>query len=162
MKPSTEIRPVVVADHYEVISNMMHELHKNEHALFDKTASWPDIEADYMRHVVRMQEEQDGLFLLAFREGEPAGFIFGYLEDQDESRIEVYTGRELYVSDGYVQPQFRRQGIYHLLNRHLESHFAAMGVKRILRYTLVRNTGMRQFLDNEGYGVTRLLYEKWL
>jgi GNAT superfamily N-acetyltransferase len=162
MKPTIEIRPVVVAEHYEVICKMMHDLHRNEHALHDKTAEWPDIEADYMRHVIRMQEEQDGLFLLAYLDEQPAGFIFGYLEDQDESRIEVYTGRELYISDGYVVPEHRRQGIYHRLNAHMERYFTERGVKRILRYTLVRNTGMRQFLDNEGYAVTRLLYEKWL
>ena len=141
---------------------MMHDLHRNEYTLFDKTASWQDIGRDYMNHIIRMQETQDGLFLMAYQEEQPVGFIFGYLEDQDESRIQVYTGRELYISDGYVIPECRRQGVYHALNARIEAHFVAMGVKRMLRFTLIRNTGMRQFLDTQGYTVTRLLYEKWL
>ena len=140
----------------------MHELHVNEYSLFDKTASWNDIEANYMKHIIKMQDECEGLCLVAYKGDFPAGFIFGYLEDQDDSRIEMYTGKELYISDGYVDPKYRRQGIYHKLNLQMEQYYIDMGVKRMLRFTLIRNTGMRQFLDKEGYFVTRLLYEKWL
>ena len=162
MKKIIEVRAVKISEHYEVVRVMMHALQMNEFTLFDKTADWQDIERDYMSHAIKMQEEQDGLFLIAYIENQPVGYIFGYLEDQDESRIEVYTGRQLYVSEGFVEPEHRRQGIYHELNRYLEAHYMAMGVKRMLRFTLVRNTGMRQFLDSQGYTVTRLLYEKWL
>jgi GNAT superfamily N-acetyltransferase len=157
-----EIRAVKIAEHYDVISKMMHELHLNEYSLFEKTASWQDIETHYMQHVITMQDEQDGLCLVAYLGDEPVGFIFGWVEDQDNSRTEVYTGRELYVSDGFVEAKHRRQGIYHALNEKLEQHYVALGIRRITRFTLVRNTGMRMFLDNEGYFVTRLLYEKWL
>ena len=68
----------------------------------------------------------------------------------------------MYVSDGIVLDQYRRIGIYNMLNDTLEQHYIGKGIKRIIRFTLVNNTRMRQFLENEGYGVTRLLYEKWL
>ena len=135
------IEPIVIADHYGVISKMMHELHVHEHSLFDKTAPWADIETSYMRHVMNMQEQCEGLCLVAYVNGEPAGFIFGY---------------------GYVKEEHRRLGIYRMLNAALEQHFINKGIKRIIRFTLVNNTNMRQLLDSEGYGVTRLLYEKWL
>ena len=156
------IEPIVIADHYGVISKMMHELHVHEHSLFDKTAHWADIETSYMRHVMNMQEQCEGLCLVAYVNGEPAGFIFGYVEEQDDSRIEIHEGNELYVSDGYVKEEHRRLGIYRMLNAALEQHFINKGIKRIIRFTLVNNTNMRQLLDSEGYGVTRLLYEKWL
>ena len=162
MDTSIEIMPVLVSEHYAEIATMMMELHKNEHSLFDKTAQWADIEAGYMRHVVQMQTECEGVCLVAYANGSPAGFIFGYIEEQDDSRIEVYEGKELYVSDGYVAEAYRRQGIYHKLNAHLEHHFIDKGVRRIVRFTLVRNTGMRQLLEKGGYEVTRLLYENWL
>ena len=134
----------------------------HEHSLFDKTASWPDIETNYMRHVIQMQEEHDGLCLMAYVDSVPVGFIFGYVEEQDDSRIEIHEGNELYVSDGVVLEPFRRLGIYSKMNEMLEQHYIDSGIKRIIRFTLVNNTKMRQFLENEGYGVTRLLYEKWL
>ena len=158
-----DIIPIRIADHYEVVSGLMHELHLHEHILFDKTAAWADIETSYMRHVIQMQEEQDGVCLMAYADNnKPIGFIFGYVEEQDDSRIEVHEGKELYVSDGFVQEAYRRQGIYSMLNQQMEQHYISKGIKRIIRFTRVNNTRMRQLLENEGYEVTRLLYEKWL
>jgi ribosomal protein S18 acetylase RimI-like enzyme len=156
------IKPVIISDHYKEISDMMHELHIHEHILFDKTAAWTDIEASYMRHVIAMQNECDGSCLVAYLSGMPVGFIFGYVEDQDDSRIEVYLGKELYVSDGYVAKEARGKGIYRQLNQELERIYVDKGIKRICRFTLINNTRARGFLDSEGYVVTRLLYEKWL
>ncbi|MFI5195695.1 MAG: GNAT family N-acetyltransferase [Chitinophagales bacterium] len=162
MKISPEIIPVKITDHYEVISGMMHKLHLHEQVLFNKTAEWVDIEAGYMRHITKMQDECEGLFLMAYVDKVPAGFIFGYLDEQDDSRIEIHEGKELYISDGYVAKEFRSHGIYHKLNDQLEQHFIAKGIKRIIRFTLINNTPMRRFLEREEYMVTRLLYEKWL
>jgi len=162
MQAAIVIEPIIISEHYGVISRMMHELHIHEHSLFDKTAQWPDIETSYMRHVMTMQEQSEGLCLMAYVNNEPVGFIFGYVEEQDDSRIEIHEGKELYVSDGYVKEEHRRLGIYRLLNAALEQHYINKGIKRIIRFTLVNNTGMRQFLDSEDYSVTRLLYEKWL
>ena len=156
------IVPLVISEHYAVISKLLRELHEHEFLLYDKTASWDDIEAGYMRHVIYMQEECDGLCLVAYANETPVGFIFGYMEEQDDSRIEVYTGKELYVSDGYVSEGYRRLGIYKQLNERLEQHYINLGVKRITRFTRVNNTRMIKFMEQQGYEVTRLLYEKWL
>jgi ribosomal protein S18 acetylase RimI-like enzyme len=156
------IIPVRIAEHYQTISALMRELHEHEFLLYNKTASWDDIEVSYMRHCIHMQDECEGLCLLAYIEGQPAGFIFGYLEDQDDSRIEVYTGRELYVSDGYVKGLYRRQGIYKKLNEQIEQHYINLGIKRIVRFTRVNNTRMISFMEQQGYEVTRLMFEKWL
>ena len=157
-----EIKAVTIAEHYELISGFMLHLHKHEHQLLDKTAQWGDIEANYMKHIIARQEDSDGQCLVAFSGDTPAGFIFGYTVDQDDSRIEVYEGKELYVSDGYIVEHFRRQGIYHKLNTQLEQYYVDKGVKRITRFTHIQNTRMRQLLEEQGYFVTRLLYEKWI
>jgi GNAT superfamily N-acetyltransferase len=141
---------------------MMHELHVHEHSLFDKTASWTDIEDSYMRHVIHMQEGCDGTCLVAYLDGVPTGFIFGYVEDQDDSRIEIYKGKELYISDGFVVKEARGHGIYSKLNEEIERIYVEKGVRRICRHALVNNTRMRMFLEKQEYSVTRLLYEKWL
>jgi ribosomal protein S18 acetylase RimI-like enzyme len=162
MEKLLEIKAVEIKANYQEISAMMHELHIHEHSLFDKTAAWPDIEANYMKHVITMQEENDGTCLVAYLDHVPTGFIFGYVEEQDLSRIEVYEGKELYVSDGYVAPDSRGNGIYSKLNHELERIYFEKGVRRICRHTLINNARARGFLEKEGYSVTRLLYEKWL
>lgn len=162
MQDDIEIKPIIIADNYTLISSFMRALHENEKHLFDKTADWNDIEVSYMRHITEMQAENDGTFLVVYVDGIPAGFIFGYIEEQDDSRIEAYTGKELYVSDGYISPNFRRKGLYKLLNEKLENIYISKGVKRIIRFTLSNNTKMQSFLEQGGYKATRLLYEKWL
>jgi ribosomal protein S18 acetylase RimI-like enzyme len=162
MKNDLEIKPLTIADHYELISRMMLKLHEHEFVLFDKTASWKDIEVSYMRHCITMQKECDGVCLVAYWNNTPAGFIFGYVEEQDDSRIEIHEGKELYISDGYVFEEFRRKGIYTSLNHAIEKHYIDKGIRRIIRFTRVNNTRMRELMEKEGYVVTRLLYEKWL
>lgn len=156
------IKEIIVSEHKPVIDGMMRSLHESEHGFFNKTASWDDIEAGYMRHIIAMQEECDGTCLVAYVNDTPAGFIFGYTEEQDDSRIEIYTGIELYISDGYVMPAFRRQGIYQQMNVMIEHKYIQKGVKRITRYTLVNNKPMQQLLAAAGYQPTRMLFEKWL
>ena len=162
MMKNTEIREIDIKSNYDLIAGFMRQLHEHERQLFDKTAAWHDIEEGYMRHIMEMQKECEGVCLVAYTEGNAAGFIFGYVQEQDDSRIEVYEGKELYVSDGYIEEAYRRMGIYKQLNDQLEQHFISMGVRRITRFTLVNNVRMRQLLEDEGYSVTRLLFEKWV
>jgi len=159
---NVSIRAVKIVENKEVIGAFLEALHENERVLFDKTAKWRDIELNYIRHLIAMQQEQAGYCLLAQVGDLPVGFIFGYLEDEDDSRFEISVGEILYVSDGFVQPEYRNLGIYRKLNDQLESHFKTKGVKRMMRFTLQNNGPMKHFLDRQGYKVTRLLYEKWL
>lgn len=156
------ITPIRIKEHYTLLSAMMKELHLSERAFFPQTAVWEDIQENYMEHVISAQEENDGTCLLAAKDDEPAGFIFAYVEEPDESRIEAYTGNTLYVSDGYVAPAFRRMGIYRQLNDALETIYLQKGVRRIVRYTLSNNLRMQQFLASQQYEPVRLVYEKWL
>jgi len=157
-----DLKRINIRDHYEVISAMMRGLHESEQELFNKTDDWDSIESGYMKHVIEMQETANGTCLLALAEEQPAGFIFGYEDEEGESRIEAYEGKDLYVSDGFVYPQFRRLGIYQQINEALEQIYIDQGVRRILRFTLSSNTRMQRFLEAQHYQPVRLLYEKWL
>jgi GNAT superfamily N-acetyltransferase len=157
-----QIKDVQIRAHQDVMDEFMQGLHESEHQFFDKTAPWDEIRESYMQHIIAMQEEYEGTCLIAYVNGQPAGFIFGYLEEEDESRIETYTGKILYVSDGYVAPAFRRLGIYKKMNSQLEQKYIHMGVKRMTRFTLVNNEPMKAFLSRSSYQPTRILFEKWL
>jgi ribosomal protein S18 acetylase RimI-like enzyme len=159
--PDITIRSIKIKDNYDLVEQMMRGLHESEYELFNKTEQWNNLRESYMRHVITCQEENDSAFLVAYIDRQPAGFIFGYLEEQDDSRIEAYTGSELYVSDGFIYPAFRKMGIYRKLNAALEEMYIAKGIGRIIRFTLTSNTRMQKLLESEGYTATRILYEKW-
>ena len=157
------INPILIHEHYGIIDEMMRGLHESEKALFDQTDAWPNIREQYMQHVIRMQESSEGTCMLAYVDGQPAGFVFGYIDEEEEdSRIETYTGLDLYVSDGYVMSTFRRMGLYKMMNAALERIYVERGVRRMLRFTLAGNVPMQHFLEGEGYTAVRYLYEKWL
>ncbi|MCW3463424.1 GNAT family N-acetyltransferase [Chitinophaga nivalis] len=156
------ITPIRIREHYTVMLTLLEALHVSEQEFFPNTANWKDIATDYMAHVMEMQETCDGACLMAYDGDIPAGFIFAYTEEPDESRIEAYTGNTLYVSDGYVVPAYRRQGIYQQLNEALENSYIKKGIRRIVRYTLANNHRMQAFLASKAYTPVRLVYEKWL
>lgn len=162
MQNGITIQEVVIGDHLAAISELMQGLQASEISLFEKSAPWEEIAKNYLVHMMEMQEENEGTCLVAYAGTRAIGFVFGYLEEQDNSRIELDTGPELYVSDGYVHPSYRKQGIYKELNRRLEEKYAAIGVKRMMRFTLMNNEPMKRFLESAGYRPTRILYEKWL
>jgi len=162
MQANIEIQNISVSGHYDLVYSLMQGLHDSEQEMFDKAASWTDIGKNYMQHVIDMQQEQEGAFLIAYTAGVPAGFIFGYLEEQGDERIEIYKGKYLYISDGYIKPAFRRMGIYKKLNTAIEQIYMKQGIRRITRMTLASNTRMRGFLEKENYQPVRMVYEKWL
>ncbi|MDR3680908.1 MAG: GNAT family N-acetyltransferase [Flavipsychrobacter sp.] len=157
-----EIKSIQVKEHYHLVAELMRGLHESEQEMFNKAANWSDIAEGYMRYIIETQEENEGTCLVAYVNDQVAGFIFGYAEDPDDSRIEESFSKELYISDGYVVHAFRRMGIYRMLNSEIERMYIANSVRRISRFTLVTNKRMQQFLEEEGYRVVRLLYEKWL
>jgi ribosomal protein S18 acetylase RimI-like enzyme len=156
------VKEIIIKNNYEAISKLMLGLHNSERALFSKGSKWADIEKTYMQHVIDMQEEHDGTCLIAQDDATIIGFIFGYSYEDEDSRTEDYIGEELYISDGFVEAAYRRQGIYKMLNDILEKKYIAQGVRRIVRFTLSSNERMQHFLDKNEYTVVRLQYEKWL
>jgi ribosomal protein S18 acetylase RimI-like enzyme len=157
-----DLKEVNIKEHLPVLAGLMQGLQQSEIGYFEKTAPWNEIEANYLQHMVTMQEDCEGTCIIALKGAFAVGFIFGYLEEPDDSRIEIDTGKELYVSDGYVMPEHRKQGIYKKMNELLEQKYIVKGVRRITRFTLVNNEPMKTFLTKSGYSVTRLLFEKWL
>lgn len=159
---SIEIKDVSIRENQATISLLMQGLQQSEYEYFEKTALWSEIETNYLQHLISMQEECEGTCLIAYHDTIAIGFIFGYAEEPDESRIEIDAGKELYVSDGYVLPKYRKQGIYKRMNELLEKKYIQKGIRRITRFTLVNNEPMKKFLNSSGYKPTRILFEKWL
>jgi GNAT superfamily N-acetyltransferase len=157
-----EIKEILIAEHKAEISLLMSELQLSEQSLFNKSAQWNEIEQNYINHLISMQQECEGTCFVTYIDKEPIGFIFGYVEEEDESRIEISFGKELYISDGYVKPLYRKQGIYKRMNALIEHKYVEKGVRRITRFTLVNNEPMKNFLTGAGYSATRILFEKWL
>ncbi len=156
------IRSLDIIAERSTAATLLAALHESEQALNRHTAAWTAIGQQYLDYIAECINEYDGLFLLAEAEGKPIGFIFGYIETQDESNFEEGDGDDLYVSEGFVEPAYRKQGVYSLLNQAFEQHYSSFKLRRIFRYTLVNNEPMHYWLQKQGYQPIRVVYEKWL
>ncbi|MBV8328525.1 GNAT family N-acetyltransferase [Chryseobacterium sp.] len=155
------IRKIKIAEHLPVVDELVGELHVSEKEMNDKTADWSHIRENYLRFMSECEEENDGTFLIAEVDGRAIGFLFGYIDEKDDSNFELGEEDDLYVSEGYVKKEYRKQGIYSALNKAFEESYAHYKIRKIYRYTLCNNETMQRWLDSQGYRPVRIVYEKW-
>lgn len=156
------IRKIKIEENIEVVDELVAALHVSEKKMNIHTADWSDIRQQYLQHMQECEDENDGVFLVAEKANEAIGFIFGYIDYLDNSNFESGSGHDLYISEGFVKPDFRREGIYTALNKALENQYQDIDIRRIYRYTLCNNEKMQQWLTSQGYKPVRLVYEKWI
>ncbi|UKB80526.1 GNAT family N-acetyltransferase [Chryseobacterium sp. MEBOG07] len=156
------IRKIKINENLPIVDELVGELHVSEKTMNDKTADWSQIRESYLRFMSECEEENEGTFLIAEIDGKAIGFLFGYIEERDDSNFEPGEGDDLYVSEGYVKKEFRKQGIYSALNKAFEKEYEGYKIRKIYRYTLCTNDTMQSWLSSQGYQPVRLVYEKWM
>ncbi|MBS1777104.1 MAG: GNAT family N-acetyltransferase [Bacteroidetes bacterium] len=120
MKP-LNIRPLQFPEEIVLADEMLKALHTSEQTLNPNTAKWEDISTSYLQHVQECMNECEGIFLVAEIDKEAVGFIFGYIDEPDNSNFERGSGSDLYVSEGFVKPECRKMGIYTALRAPLKT-----------------------------------------
>ena len=94
--------------------------------------------------------------LVAEVEGEVAGFIHGQLTGGPPPMVPRCDGE---ISDLYVAPAFRRQGLARALVGALTGWFAAHGADKVLLSAAVQNPEAVGFWTSQGF--EPLLYRMW-
>lgn len=156
------IKKIKITENLPIVDELVGELHVSEKEKNDKTADWSDIREHYLQFMAECEEENDGTFLIAEIDGKAIGFLFGYLDERDNSNFELGEGDDLYVSEGYVKKEYRKQGIYTALNKAFENTYADYHIRKIYRFTLCNNDTMQRWLASQGYRPVRIVYEKWI
>ncbi|MCS4301804.1 GNAT family N-acetyltransferase [Chryseobacterium sp. BIGb0232] len=156
------IKKIKIKDNLAIVNELVGELHVSEKEMNDKTADWTLIRNNYLKFMSECEEENDGTFLIAEIDGKAIGFLFGYIDEKDDSNFEQGEGDDLYVSEGYVKKEYRKQGIYSALNKSFEETYSDYKIRKIYRFTLCNNDTMQRWLNSQGYRPVRLVYEKWL
>ncbi|WP_300690919.1 GNAT family N-acetyltransferase [Chryseobacterium sp.] len=156
------IKKIKIAEHLPIVDELVGELHISEKEMNDKTADWSQIRENYLRFMTECEDENEGSFFIAEIEGRAIGFLFGYIDEKDDSNFELGDANDLYVSEGYVKKEYRKQGIYSALNKAFEEAYSNHNIRKIFRYTLCNNETMQRWLASQGYRPVRLVYEKWL
>lgn len=156
------IKKINIAENLPIVDELVGELHVSEKEMNDKTAEWSQIRDRYLQFMTECEDENDGTFLIAEIDGKAIGFLFGYIDEKDDSNFELGDGDDLYVSEGYVKKEYRKQGIYSALNKAFENSYSDYSIRKIYRFTLCNNDTMQRWLASQGYRPVRVVYEKWL
>lgn len=155
------IKKIKILENLAIVDELVGELHISEKEMNEKTADWSLIRENYLRFMSDCEDENHGTFLIAEIDGRAIGFIFGYIDEKDDSNFELGDADDLYVSEGYVKKEFRKNGIYSVLNKTFEEAYKDYNIRKIYRYTLFNNRTMQSWLHKQGYRPVRIVYEKW-
>ena len=162
MSQEIVIRQILIKDNLTIVDELVGALHVSELSLNIKTANWKDIKKEYLEYMMECEKEADGKFFVANDHDNAIGFIFGFIENKDNSNFEIGEGDDLYISEGYVNEAYRNLGVYGKLNNAFTESYSKQPIRRIIRYTLSNNKTMQHWLVNKGFNAVRLVYEKWL
>ena len=154
------IQAIDIAEHYDVVADLMRCLHENEERLFVYRAPWPVIKENYMAHMIARQREDQGLCLVAYVDGKVAGVCFGWIVVPGDDNLDQMN-LSGYVSDAFVYEQYRQQGIYKTLHQAMEKYFLSKNVDRVSVFTLVNNAPMNAYLNKAAYQPVHTQYQKW-
>jgi ribosomal protein S18 acetylase RimI-like enzyme len=139
------IRKSVAADR-EALMALMIELQDFERQFADRAIPDREFAAWYIDRLLRVVEDNEGLLLVATKDGAPCGFVAGFPEEEPELRDWYFYVAELVVSESD-----RSRGIGRRLIWAMEDAARARGLKRIGIGVLAGSDRVHRFYTTLGY-----------
>jgi ribosomal protein S18 acetylase RimI-like enzyme len=152
------IRPATAADRPELHSAII-ELQDHERRLHATRLPGAQIADAYLAWIEH-RTAVSGTVLVAEAEGGFAGFVAGWIEQEDNIAETPDSNRFGYVSDICVMPAYRGRRIARRLLAALEQHLGRAGVTRLRIGSLAMNTAARASYEQAGFAPYEVTYEK--
>lgn len=142
------------------ISALMAELQSFEQTIRPQRDDWQNIEASYMKWLLKAVAEHDGVCYLAEVGHQAIGLICGWVEPPDEQVMDKDEPAFGYISEGIVTEQYRRHGVYKKLVDQMEHYFHDRGVRVTRTVATHGNEGVMAFLMKNGFQPYYTCFEK--
>ena len=110
-----------------------------------------DIWEDYLSDLRHRLTADKGVFLVAEANREIVGVLAGYAHKAGDCLVASEFDRSAYISDLFVQSEWRRQGIGTALMREFERTMLAKGLHWMTVYIKSKNKTARQAYENYGF-----------
>ena len=158
------IRPYTSSDRPRILAGLF-DLQKQEHEMSDtRMASTVDLAERYLAKLHSKVENQEGAIFVAEVNGEVTGFLVclinrgDALNNMNETADFTTYG---YISDAYVFPEFRKQGLFSALEAAAIQHLKQFPeIKRLMLYVLAANTGAIAAYEKKGFEPVELILQK--
>lgn len=158
---SVVIRDAVDSDRSALVA-FMTSLQAFEQSLCENRADANEAAAAHLDHLLGLVAQCGGFVLISELGGRPIGFLVGTTDGPPEGdrHIREEMRKVGYVSDIYIEPEQRGQGIAQGLLAVAESRFRAMGLPAMEICFLAANDGARRAYEAFGFEPYEVLYSK--
>lgn len=151
MKKEIQIDSFVDGDTSALVGGIT-DLQEIERALSDTRRPGAEIAESYVRYLKENTAQKSGAIFVARTNGKVVGFISCWVGHNDNLAETPESNTYGYISDAYVNPAFRNQGIFQKLNARAERHlFSFEEVKLIRINVLAENTQALHAYQKAGY-----------
>lgn len=158
MTNNITIKHVTTEDEWQQMKILLAELLAFEKSLRPQRKDTENVIHGAFRYVRENITARQGAAILALdNEGKAIGFINGWLDGGDG--LDADYPQSGSISDAYVVPLFREQGVFKKLNQAMATHFKSQGVLRMETYTLGNNLAMQEILKKAGFTPHKVFFE---
>ncbi len=154
---SVEIVRVKTDAEWNVVKNFLSELLVYENLLRPERKEVANIINGSFSYVKENIDKHQGAAFLAVSNGEHVGF--GTCWIVSGSGLDKGDNRYGHLSDTYVLPNHRHQGIYKKLLEERKNYFKSLGIKNLDISTLGNNADMHKILTRLGFKIQKITYE---
>lgn len=110
-----------------------------------------DVEAGYRWWLGKELKSKGAVVLVAERDGEVIGYVYGRVEERDWSTLRDRCGG---FHDIWVDEAARGAGAGRMLAEALVQRFAELGVPRVILMSATKNEGAQRFFERLGWRPT--------
>ena len=137
------------------------DLQEIERALSDTRRPGAEIADAYVQYLQKSVAQKLGAIFVARVDGEVIGFISCWVDHNANLAETSESNTYGYISDAYVSPEFRNQGIFQKLNMSAERHlFKFADVKMIRINVLASNTQALSAYEKAEYQLEEMVLMK--
>lgn len=133
-----------------------------EGALHDTRRPGAEIAEAYLAEIRELAAANHGAIFVAEISGDFAGYAAGWVAQETNMEETPDSNRYGYVSDAYVVPQRRGQGVVGRLLEALETHLRKTGVTRLRIGVLANNASALRAYRKHGFQPYEAVLEKKL
>ncbi|WP_224367618.1 GNAT family N-acetyltransferase [Hyalangium versicolor] len=110
-----------------------------------------DVESGYRWWLAKEMKAREAVVLVAERDGEVVGYVYGRVEERDWNALRDRCGG---FHDIWVDESARGSGAGRLLAEALVRRFTELGVPRVILMTAAKNEGAQKFFARLGWRPT--------
>lgn len=156
---AVEIRPFEPRDRAAVLQALT-DLQNYEVTLHDSRLPGETTMEHYLVELLRDLSDGSGTVFIAEAAGVFVGCVACLVVEEQSVQETPDSNRHGYVSDIFVDPRYRSQGVAQRLLAVAERHLAATGVTRLRINVLANNTRARRAYERYGFAPYEVMFEK--